>query len=54
MQDGFDMISRHTNNEIQFVKDVLKFFKKRKELEDEYAKNLAKLAQKSQYTIPLG
>jgi len=52
--DGFDMICRHTNNEIQFVKDVLKFFKKRKELEEEYAKNLAKLAQKSQYTIPLG
>jgi len=52
--DGFEIISKHTANEIQFCKDVWKFFKKRREIEEEYAKNLSKLGQKSQYTVPLG
>ena len=48
------MLSKHTNNEIQFVKDIIKFFKKRAEIEEEYAKNLSRLAQKAQYTSPHG
>jgi mRNA-degrading endonuclease YafQ of YafQ-DinJ toxin-antitoxin module len=54
MQDGFDALCKHTQQEIQFCKDLLKFFKKRAQIEDEYAKSLAKLTQKSQYETSLG
>lgn len=48
-QDGFDALCKHTANEIQFCKDTLKFFKKRIEIEETYAKSLNKLSQKSEY-----
>eukprot|EP01114_Cavostelium_apophysatum_P004807 TRINITY_DN1518_c0_g1_i1.p1 TRINITY_DN1518_c0_g1~~TRINITY_DN1518_c0_g1_i1.p1 ORF type:complete len:508 (+),score=166.94 TRINITY_DN1518_c0_g1_i1:1514-3037(+) len=45
--DGFDTISKHTANELQFCKDVHKFFKRRVEIEQEFAKSMSKLAQKN-------
>jgi len=45
--DGFETISKHTAKELEFCKDVLKFFKKRVEIETEYSKSLSKLAQKT-------
>ncbi len=53
-KDGFDSLSKHTANEIQFCKDILKFFKKKKDIEEEYGKALEKLAKKAEYTNPHG
>lgn len=44
-------MSKISSSESNFVKDSLKFFKKRVEIEETYAKSLQKLAQKSQYTL---
>jgi len=52
--DGFEVLSKHSSNEIQFCKDMIKFFKKRREIEEEYSKNLEKLSKKIEYVTPHG
>jgi hypothetical protein len=54
IKDGFEGVAKHSANEISFCKDLLKFLKKRKEIEEEYAKSLGKLAQKTQYATSQG
>ncbi|EFA74955.1 RhoGAP domain-containing protein [Heterostelium album PN500] len=44
--EGFDLLCKRTENDLQQSKNILMFFKKRAELEDQHAKKLEKLASK--------
>eukprot|EP01117_Protostelium_nocturnum_P007581 TRINITY_DN2715_c0_g1_i2.p1 TRINITY_DN2715_c0_g1~~TRINITY_DN2715_c0_g1_i2.p1 ORF type:complete len:322 (+),score=85.84 TRINITY_DN2715_c0_g1_i2:49-1014(+) len=52
--DGFDALSKHSEGEIVFCKDVVKFIKKRAKIEAEYAQKLEKLAESKCESKPLG
>jgi len=54
MWDGFETLTKTSATDIQFCKDLMKFFKKRCELEEDYSKSLKKLAAKSDYSTSTG
>eukprot|EP01133_Synstelium_polycarpum_P014229 gene14229-16788_t len=45
MWDGFEIVCRATEKGMLFLKDVQKFFRKRAQIEDSYAKDMAKLTK---------
>lgn len=44
---GLDLLSQTTTKELEFTKDVLKFMKKRIEIEEQYTKSLNQLVHKT-------
>ena len=44
---GLDLLSQTATKELEFSKDVLKFIRKRAEIEEQYAKSLQQLVQKT-------
>eukprot|EP00042_Codosiga_hollandica_P050195 m.594931 g.594931 ORF g.594931 m.594931 type:complete len:1080 (-) comp58037_c0_seq2:86-3325(-) len=49
---GFEQVSRYTEDGLKHLKDVISFFRKRAHIEEEYAKNLAKLVQSFKSLVP--
>ncbi|KAF2072754.1 hypothetical protein CYY_005942 [Polysphondylium violaceum] len=49
--DGFDLLVKRTENDLTQSKNVLSFFKKKAELEEQHSKKLEKLASKMLMTI---
>jgi len=49
--DGFDLLVKRTENDLTQSKNILSFFKKKAELEEQHSKKLEKLASKMLMTI---
>ncbi|PRP74792.1 N-acetyltransferase 5 [Planoprotostelium fungivorum] len=52
--DGFDALCRQTAEDINFLREVFKFVKKRQLIEEEYADKMSKLNSKNPDVQPLG
>jgi RhoGAP domain/Fes/CIP4, and EFC/F-BAR homology domain len=52
--DGFDAICKRAKLEVQFMRDLHRYFQKRLNIEKEYSQALAGLSQKHEYSAPGG
>lgn len=53
-QDGYDVINKSLEKGILLTKDVVRFFKKRMEIEEVYCKSLQKAVQKFEPLVTSG